>query len=96
MLDLNALQVGCFTFKVMNNLLPAAFTNLCMLNSIVRSHEIRSSSNIHVVGFLLNVRKASIKCHGTSVCNTLPLAVRLSTIFTIVKRCLQTLLITQY
>ena len=54
--DLNVLQVGCFVFKAMNNLLqPAAFTNFFMLNSNVHSHETRSSSNIHVVGFSLNV-----------------------------------------
>ena len=76
-------------FKAMNNLLPAAFTNFFTLNSNVHSHETRSSSNIHVLGFSLNVRQASIKCHCTSVLNTLPLAVRLSTTFTIFKRCLR-------
>ena len=63
-----------------------------MLNSNVHSYETRSSSDIHV-GYSLNVRKASINCHGTSAWNTLILAVRFSTIFTICKRYLKTLLI---
>ena len=45
--DLNDIQVGCFMYTAMNNLLSAAFTNLFMLNSIVHSHETRSSSDIH-------------------------------------------------
>ena len=84
---LNVLQVGCFMYKAMNNLLPEAFANFVELNSNIHSHETRSSSNIHVVSFPLNVRKANIKCHGTSVWNISPLAVRLSTTFTIFKRC---------
>ena len=63
-------------YKAMNNLLPAAFTNCFMLNSNVHPHKTRSSSTIYLVGFSLNVRKASIRCHGPSVWNTLPLADR--------------------
>ena len=91
--DLNVLQVGCYVYKTMNNLLPAAFTICFVLNSNVHSHETKSSSNIHVVGFSLNVGNA---WHGKSVSNMLPLAVTLSTKFTVYNRCLKTLLITQY
>ena len=89
-------KLGVFLYKAMNNLLPVVFTNCFMINSNIHSHDTRSSSNIHVVGCSLNVRRASIKCHGTSVWNILPLAVRLSTTFTIFKRRLKTVLIIEY
>jgi hypothetical protein len=94
--DLNKLQVACFVYKGVRNLLSPSFHNYFTVNSVVHEHDTRISSSIHLLQSRTCVRQSSIKIHGTKIWNSIPQTTRQSLSVHIFKRKLKLSLLLQY
>jgi hypothetical protein len=70
--DINRLQVACFMFSIMYNLIPQYFGSMFTLNSSVHSYLTRQSNDFHLAKFQSNISKFNIRVHGPLLWNSLP------------------------
>ena len=71
--SINDLQVGCFMYSALHNLLPEYFNSMFAPNSTVHTHYTRSSNAVHCQQYRLNISKFSIRIHGSKLWNSLPI-----------------------
>jgi hypothetical protein len=69
--SINKLQIYCFMFKMMHNLLPHFFQNMFKLNSEIHEHNTRQASKLHISSHHTNLRAFSIHIYGVKLWNTL-------------------------
>jgi hypothetical protein len=69
--DLNSLQIGCFVYKVMHNLLPHSFQNYFILNTNIHHHDTRQATGIHLSYSRTNIRQLNIKFSGAKTWNSI-------------------------
>ena len=62
--DIYRHQLGIFMFKINNNMLPAKFCNLFILNSSIHSYSTRNSSNYHLHNINTTIAKKSFIFSG--------------------------------
>ena len=77
--DINKLQTGCFMYKIMNDNLPDLFNYNFILNQQVHNYNTRHSNNIHEIRCNTTTRKNTVRYLGTSLWNSLPLALKIKT-----------------
>ena len=69
--DMYRRQLGIFMFKINNNMLPAKFCNLFILNSSIHSYSTRNSSNYHLYNINTTIAKKSFIFSGMHFWNSL-------------------------
>lgn len=69
--EINKLQLSCFVYKALNQLLPVQFHSLFTLNSDIHNHFTRQISKIHILPCRIKVRQFSIKIYGAKQWNSL-------------------------
>lgn len=75
---LNDLQVACFMYRAMHNLLPKYFCSMFVPNYSFHPHNTRTKENIHSVFHRLNLRKHTIIVHGPTIWNSIGTNIRKS------------------
>ena len=68
---INDLQVGCFMYCAVHNLLPNYFKTLFVMNANVHTHFTRTSQRLHKKYHRLNVTKYSVRVYGAVLWNSL-------------------------
>lgn len=89
---LNDLQVACFMYRSVHNMLPQYFCNMFVANAEIHSHNTRKKADLHYFSHRLNLRKHTIRIHGPTIWNTLPLDMRNAPSLHVFKRKLKDML----
>ena len=84
--QIRVMQTSELMFKHMHNLLPHAFADFFTLTSDLVPYNFRSSCNYRRIITRTNTRMFSIKSAGPKTWNNLPLFIRNSLCFTLIKR----------
>ena len=70
--DINKLQISCFTYRALHHLLPHHFQHYFQLNSLLHSHNTRTSSQLHIHSYVTTHRSYTIRIHAPRTWNSLP------------------------
>jgi len=84
--QINTLQIGLFTFDLLNNRLPSQFNSFCINNNVVHNYNTRGSSKLHKQYHKTNYGLYSTRNKCTIVWNMLPLNITISRSNCIFKR----------
>lgn len=74
--DINRLQIACFMYGAMHNLIPQYFGAMFTLNSNVHSYLTRQNNDFHLAKFKSNISKFNIRVQGPLLWNSLPTELR--------------------
>jgi len=69
--DLVSMQIGIFMFNYVNKLLPPVFTQFIKVNPATHRQTTRSSSNLYIEPYRLNIKKFSLIITGPTFWNSL-------------------------
>lgn len=83
---INDLQVGCFVYRCVNNLLSVQFTSMFMSNTLIHGYCTRQKSNLHFNYSRLNVRKNAVRIAGVSLWNSIPINIRSAETYILFKK----------
>jgi len=69
--DINKLQIGCFMYCAIHNMLPNYFCVMFVRNLDIHSYSTRQKDDLHLSGFRTNIGKFTIRALGPRVWNSL-------------------------
>jgi hypothetical protein len=69
--QINDLQLACFMYCCIHNLLPRNFTEMFYKNESLHSYHTRQKDHLHIVGHTLNIRKHTVRISGPVLWNNL-------------------------
>lgn len=70
--SINKLQVGCFMYRALHDMLPIYFGSMFVHNFNVHSHFTRHSVNLHQIHCRLKLRQRTLRIYGPILWNSLP------------------------
>ena len=76
--DINLYVIGIFIYNYVTQTLPHIFENYFQQNKDVHEINTRQANDFHVTFSRLQVRKFSIKIHGSEVWNSFPTYIKIS------------------
>lgn len=68
---LNSLQLGCFMYRCVNDLIPTKFRSMFIRNDLVHSHNTRNKSKLHMPSHRLKLRATTVRVAGVMFWNGL-------------------------
>ena len=87
--EINVYIVGMFMYKYCNNGLPDIFNDFFQRNSEIHNINTRQSNDLHVPFARLDVRKFSLKIHGATIWNDIPMCIKLASSVNVFKQMLR-------
>ena len=87
--EINVYIVGIFMYKYCNNGVPDIFNDFFQRNCELHNRNTRQSNDLHVRLARLDVRKCSLKIHGATIWNEIPMYIKLASSVNVFKQMLR-------